>query len=108
MGIIDTTDRELARLIHANAKVMAMFTTDQSAACEQLRAVFEQFATNQAYGNIAFLRLPSEASPAARQTMGTLVAPFFVTYSRGCLVYSDTLSTEQQVRGVLHALYAHL
>ncbi len=108
MGIIDTTDRELARLIHANAKVMAMFTTDQSAACEQLRPVFELFATNQAYGNIAFLRLPSEASPAAHQPMGTLVAPFFVTYSRGCLVYSDTLSTEQQVRGVLNALYAHL
>jgi len=70
----------------------------------RLRPVFELFATNRAYAGITFVWLPAaDAAPAGP----ALAAPFFYTFAQGQLVYGDTLTTEQQVRGVLHALHAH-
>ncbi len=95
---------DLPHFVQAHAKVMAMVARTESAAGARLRPVFEQFATNRAYAGIAFVWLPAaDAAPASP----LLAAPFFYTFAQGQLVYSDTLTTEQQVRGVLHALHAH-
>ena len=103
MGLLHTTAADLPHFVLAHAKVMAMVVRAQSAAGARLRPVFEQFATNHAYASITFVWLPAaDATPADP----LWAAPFFCTFAQGKLV-SDTLSTEQQVRGVLHALHAH-
>jgi hypothetical protein len=104
MGLLHTTAADLPHFVQTHAKVMAMVARAESAAGVRLRPVFEQFATNHAYASITFVWLPAaEAAPA-----GPLwAAPFFYTFAQGQLVYGDTLTTEQQVRGVLHALHAH-
>ncbi|OGX82189.1 hypothetical protein [Hymenobacter coccineus] len=104
MGLLHTTAADLPHFVLAHAKVMAMVVRAESAAGARLRPVFEQFATNRAYAGITFVWLPAaDAAPAGP----LLTAPFFCTFAQGQLVYSDTLTTEQQVRGVLHALHAH-
>ncbi|MGI4742166.1 MAG: hypothetical protein ACRYG7_43975 [Janthinobacterium lividum] len=104
MGLLTATAADLPHLVHTHAKVLAMVAPETSAAGARLRPVFELFATNRAYAGITFLWLPAaDAAPAGPR----LAAPFFCAFAQGQLVYSDTLSTEQQVRGVLHALHAH-
>ncbi|MGI4863332.1 MAG: hypothetical protein ACRYFZ_05365 [Janthinobacterium lividum] len=104
MGLLHTTAADLPHLVHAHAKVMAMIAPEASAAGARLRPVFELFATNRAYVGITFVWLPAaDAAPAGP----ALATPFFYTFAQGQLVYGDTLTTEQQVRGVLHALHAH-
>ncbi len=104
MGLLHTTAADLPHFVQTHAKVMAMVARSESAAGARLRPVFEQFATNHAYAGITFVWLSAaDAAPAG----SGLVAPFFCTFAQGQLVYGDTLSTEQQVRGVLHALHAH-
>lgn len=103
MGLLTATAADLPRLVQTHAKVMAMVARPGSAADARLRSVFALFATNRTYAGITFLWLPAaDNAPAGAR----LAAPFFCTYAQGQLVYSDTLSTEQQVRGVLHALHA--
>ena len=103
MGLITATAADLRHLVHVRPKVMAMAAPEASAAGARLRPVFDQFATNRAYAGITFVWL-SAADTAL--TGSGLTAPSFYTFAQGQLVYGDTLSTEQQVRGVLHALYA--
>jgi proline racemase len=104
MGLLHTTAADLPHFVQTHAKVMARVARAESAAGARLRPVFEQFATNHAYAGITFVWLSAaDAAPAG----SGLVAPFFCTFAQGQLVYGDTLSTEQQVRGVLHALHAH-
>ena len=104
MGLLHTTFANLPHLVHAHAKVMVMVAPEASAAGARLRPVFELFATNRAYAGITFVWLPAaDAAPAG----SALAVPFFYTFAQGQLVYGDTLTTEQQVRGVLHALHAH-
>ncbi len=104
MGLLHTTAADLPHFVRAHAKVMAMVAPEASAAGARLRPVFEQFATNHAYAGIAFVWLAAaDAAPAG----SGLAAPFFYTFVQGRLVYGDALTTEQQVRGVLHALHAH-
>lgn len=85
-----------------------MFTADNCATCEQLRPLYEMFATNHAYAGVAFLRLNANQNPVAKQLMQQQAAPFFVSYCQGRLLSCDTLYTEQQVRALLNALIAHL
>lgn len=104
MGLLTTTAADLPHLVQANAKLMAMVAPEESAAGARLRPVFELFATNRAYAGVTFVWLPAaDAAPAGSR----LAAPFFLTFAQGQLVYGDALTTEQQVRGVLHALHAH-
>ena len=108
MGIIETNDAGLRQLAHAHSKALAMFTALNCAICEQLRPIYELFATNKAYAGIAFLRLDAGQNPVAKQLMDQQAAPFFVSYCQGRLVHCDTLYTEQQLRAQLNALLAHL
>ncbi|MBC6992135.1 thioredoxin family protein [Hymenobacter sp. BT491] len=82
---------------------LVMFTADHCATSEQLRPVFELFATYKAYAGIAFLRLDADQTPVAKQALQQN-APFFVSYDQGRLVHCDTLHTEQQLRALLHTL----
>ncbi len=107
MGITETDDTGLRQLVHEHPKAFAMFTAAQCAIGEQLRPIFELFATNQAYAGIAFLRLNADQNPVAKQVMAQQSAPFFVTYNQGRLLHCDALYTEQQVRAMLHALHQH-
>jgi hypothetical protein len=103
MGLL-TAAADLPHLVQAHAKLMAMVAPAESAAGARLRPVFELFATNCAYVGITFVWLPTaDSAPAA--PLGA--APYFCVFARGQLVYGDALTTEQQVRGVLHALHAH-
>lgn len=107
MGITETNDAGLRRLVHEHSKAFIMFTAANGAICEQLRPIVELFATNRAYAGIAFLRLHADQNPVAKQLMAQQTAPFFVTYDQGRLVHCDTLYTEQQVRALLHSLVQH-
>ena len=107
MGIIDTNDAGLRRLVHHHAKVLVKFTAIQCAICEQLQPIFELFGTNQAYADIAFLRLTADQNPVAQQLMNQHAAPFFVSYCQGRLVHCATLYTEQQLRAQLDFLQAY-
>ncbi len=108
MEIIETNDAGLRQLVHDYSKVLVKFTATNCAICEHLRPIFELFATNRAYADIAFLRLSADQNPVAKQLMDQQAAPFFVSYCQGRLVHCDTLYTEQQLRAQLHALQAHL
>ena len=105
MGITETDDAGLSQLVHKHPKAFVMFTASHCATCEQLRPVFELFATNRAYAGIAFLRLNADQNPVATQLMDKQAAPYFVTYDQGRLVHCDALYTEQQLRAMLHALH---
>jgi hypothetical protein len=104
MGITETTDTGLRRLVHEHPKTFAMFTAANCAICDLLLPVVALFATNQAYTDIAFLRLNADQNPVAKQLMREQAAPFFASYCQGRLVHCDNLSTEKQVRAMLHAL----
>jgi len=107
VGITETDDAGLRQLVHEYPKAFVMFTAAYCAICEQLRPIFELFATNRAYAGIAFLRLNADQNPVAKQLMDKQAAPFFVIYDQGRLVHCDTLYTEQQLRAMLHALHQH-
>ncbi|OGX90876.1 hypothetical protein [Hymenobacter coccineus] len=104
MSLLTATPADLPHLVRAHAKVLATVAHAESAASARLRPVFELFATNRAYAGIAFAWLPDiSAAPAGL----LLTAPFFCAFAQERLVYGDSLSSEQQVRGVLQALHAH-
>lgn len=105
MGITETDDAGLRHLVHEYPKAFVIFTAASCASCEQLGAIVELFATNRAYTNSVFLRLNADQNPVAKQSMAQQAAPFFVTYDQGHVGHCATLSTEQQVRALLHALH---
>jgi len=108
MGITETTDAELRRLVRSHRKALAMFTAVPCATCELLQPIFEAFASNQAYADIVFLRVNADENPEAKHFMNRQAAPFFVTYCHGRVVHGEALSTEQQLRAMANALLAHL
>ena len=105
MATLETDDAGLRQLVHEHAKAIAMFTTAHCATCEQLRPIFDLFATNTAYAGIAFLRLDANQSAVARRSMSQQHAPFIISYDQGRLVHCDALHTEQQLRAVLQSLH---
>ena len=107
MGIIETDETGLPYLIAAHRKVLVMFWAEHSAACGQIRPIFELFSTNQAYAGITFLGIRASESDAVKQSLEQQTVPFFVSYLCGGLLHGDMLHTEQQLRGILHALHQH-
>lgn len=108
MGILETDDAGLRQLVDKHPKALVMFTADHCATCEQLRPIFELFATNKAYAGITFLRLNIDLNPVTKQSMQQQQhTPFFASYDQGFQVRCDTLHTEQQLRAMLHALHHH-
>ena len=107
MGLTEITDERLRHLVHAQPKTVAMFTASGCARCERLRPVVETLAAEAAYAGIAFVRLDAGQNRVAEHLVARHGSPFFITYCRGRLVHCDTLHTESQVQGLLHALLAH-
>ncbi|PJJ60050.1 thioredoxin domain-containing protein [Hymenobacter chitinivorans] len=102
--VYDTDDEGLRRYTHEHMKVLAKFTSDNCEICASLAPPFEQFANDEPYETILFLRLASEESPVAKKLMQQKVAPFFVSYCQGRILECDTLTTEQQVLDMLERL----
>ncbi|OON70227.1 thioredoxin family protein [Hymenobacter sp. CRA2] len=104
----DTNDEGLRHLIHDHMKVFAKFTSENCATCELLAPPFAQFADDEQYQPIAFLRLNSDQNPVARKLMQEKIAPFFVSYCQGQLLECDSLTEEAQVREMLDRLRAYV
>lgn len=107
MKITDTNDEGLRTLIHDFPKVIAKFTSANCATCELLAPPFEKFSAEPAYQSVAFLRLDSDQNPVAKKMMDERIAPFFVSYQNGRIVECDTLTTEDEVRGMLSRLLSY-
>ena len=97
----------LRLLVHEHLKTLVMFTVDHCVACEQLRPIFELFATNKAYADITFLRLDADQNPVAQQALLQPHALLLSSDDQGRLGHCDTLYAEQQLRAKLYALHQH-
>ncbi|MBC6607824.1 thioredoxin family protein [Hymenobacter sp. BT188] len=104
VGILDTDDEGLRRLIHEHLKVFVKFTSPNCEICEQLAPHLAQFADQEMFASIRFLRLNSDENPVAQKMMKEKVAPFFVSYCQGHLLECDTLYVEEEVRNMLTRL----
>ncbi len=100
----DTTDEGLRRYTQEHLKVFAKFTSENCATCELLAPPFAQFADDEEFQSIVFLRLNSDENPVAKKMMQEKVAPFFVSYCQGRLLECDTLHEEAEVLGMLRRL----
>ncbi|QNP52019.1 thioredoxin family protein [Hymenobacter qilianensis] len=104
LGVLDTDDEGLRRLIHEHLKVFVKFTSPNCKICEQLAPHLVQFADQEVFASIRFLRLNSDENPVAQKMMKEKVAPFFVSYCQGLLLECDTLYVEEEVRNMLTRL----
>ncbi|QIL74430.1 MULTISPECIES: thioredoxin domain-containing protein [Hymenobacter] len=103
-GILDTNDEGLRRITHEQLKVFVKFTSPSCEICERLAPHFAQFAEQELFAPIRFLRLNSDENPVAQKIMKEKVAPFFVSYCQGHLLECDTLYLEEEVRAMLTRL----
>ncbi|MCC2545148.1 thioredoxin family protein [Hymenobacter sp. BT175] len=102
--VIDTNDEGLRTYTHEHLKVFAKFTSENCEICKRLTPPFAKFADDEPYRTIMFLRLNSDENPVARKLMQEKAAPFFVSYCQGHLLECDSLTSEEQVHGMLERL----
>ena len=103
-SVLDTNDEGLRRLVHEHLKVFVKFTSPNCKICEQLAPHFSQFADQELFAPILFLRLNSDENPVAQKIMKEKAAPFFVSYCQGHLLECDTLYLEAEVLEMLTRL----
>jgi thiol-disulfide isomerase/thioredoxin len=104
LSVLDTNDEGLRRLVHEHLKVFVKFTSPNCEICEKLAPHFSQFADQELFASIVFLRLNSDENPVAQKMMKEKVAPFFVSYCQGHLLECDTLYREEEVLDMLRRL----
>ncbi|SMC00354.1 hypothetical protein SAMN00120144_1968 [Hymenobacter roseosalivarius DSM 11622] len=104
LQVLDTNDEGLRRLVHQHLKVFAKFTAPDCVICERLAPSFAEFASQEQFDAIRFLRLNADENPVARKLMNEKDAPFFVSYCQGHLLECDMLFTEEEVQTMLTRL----
>lgn len=104
MNILECDDNQLRQLIFEKEKVIVKFVDETCLVCQRLAPSFSKLATNPIYTDITFVRMHANQNPVSSKEVKLTGTPFFAIYRNGTIQDCGLLSSEKEIRQMLHKL----
>jgi hypothetical protein len=103
MNIINSDEVNWPKLFLDNPYIVVNYQPDADCpGCKEINELFEVFSKDPQYAHVKFLWVDSRNNPIAEQFIKKKQTPFIATFKEGFLVECDNISTDAELRNIIH------